>query len=117
AYDSYRALGRWDAASMTPRHQVVDENFINCVQGGGLPQPRAWHALDDIGVTPQRFLDLFESQIISRQLDIVARELKTRGESFYTIGSAGHEGNAAMGWVFRHTDMAFLHYRSGGFFV
>jgi 2-oxoisovalerate dehydrogenase E1 component len=102
---------------MIPRHQIVDENFSKFIREGGLPQSRSWHSLDSIGISAQQFLDLFESQIISRQLDIVARELKARSESFYTIGSAGHEGNAALGWVFRHTDMAFLHYRSGALFV
>jgi 2-oxoisovalerate dehydrogenase E1 component len=34
---------------------------------------------------------------------------------FYTIGSSGHEGNAMVARAARHTDPAFLHYRSGGF--
>ncbi|MCA1714949.1 MAG: MFS transporter, partial [Gammaproteobacteria bacterium] len=34
---------------------------------------------------------------------------------FYTIGSSGHEGNAMIARLTRHTDPAFLHYRSGGF--
>jgi 2-oxoisovalerate dehydrogenase E1 component len=43
----------------------------------------------------QRALELFECQIGSRQLDHAARWLRAQGQGFYTIGSAGHEGNAA----------------------
>ena len=57
--------------------------------------------------------DLFESQLKSRHLDYAARRLKTAGKSYYTIGSAGHEGNVVLGALARHTDPAFLHYRSG----
>ena len=39
--------------------------------------------------------------------------LRAEGRSFYTIGSAGHEGNAVIGRLTRATDPAFLHYRSG----
>ena len=60
---------------------------------------------------------LFEDQLVSRQLDVAARELKKTNRSFYTIGSAGHEDNAVVGARLRPTDPAFLHYRSGGFFL
>ena len=36
---------------------------------------------------------------------------------YYSIGSSGHEGNAALAHVFRVDDLAFLHYRSGAFYV
>jgi 2-oxoisovalerate dehydrogenase E1 component len=58
-------------------------------------------------------LELFESQLLSRELDHAARELRRRGVGYYTIGSAGHEGNAVLGRVSRPTDPALLHYRSG----
>lgn len=61
-------------------------------------------------------VSLLESQLTSRWLDYVARELKAEGKSYYTIGSAGHEGNAMVGALTRYTDPAFLHYRSGGFY-
>ncbi len=60
---------------------------------------------------------LFEDQLVSRQLDVAARELKKTNRSFYTIGSAGHEDNAVIGARLRPADPAFLHYRSGGFFL
>jgi 2-oxoisovalerate dehydrogenase E1 component len=46
---------------------------------------------------------------------VVARELKARGEGFYTISSAGHEDDAVLGALTRPDDPALLHYRSGGF--
>ncbi len=61
------------------------------------------------------FCDLFESQLISRHLDLMARVLRVQNKVFYTIGSSGHEGNAMVARLTRHTDPAFLHYRSGAF--
>lgn len=60
---------------------------------------------------------LLHSQVISRFTDIESRRLQKQGKSFYTIGSAGHEGNAAIAAALRLTDPAFLHYRSGAFFL
>ncbi len=60
---------------------------------------------------------LFEDQLLSRALDVAARELKKTNRSFYTISSAGHENNAVVGAQLRVSDPAFLHYRSGGFMM
>src|SRR5689334_23976287 len=62
-------------------------------------------------------LQLFEAQLASRHLDLAARWLRSFGEGFYTIGSSGHEGNAALAAAVRPTDPALLHYRSGAFYV
>jgi 2-oxoisovalerate dehydrogenase E1 component len=59
-------------------------------------------------------LALFEDQVASRTLDVVARELKREGQGYYTISSAGHEQNAVLGALLRLDDPCFLHYRSGG---
>ena len=59
---------------------------------------------------------LARAQFISRHVDFEARRLRAQGKGYYTISSAGHEGNAALGWASRISDLAFLHYRSGGFF-
>ncbi len=101
------------------RAEVCDQNFIEFVQGwSGSPQraPRG-----DESVLPgslcsaQDFLELFESQLVSRHLDLMARVLRVKNKVFYTIGSSGHEGNAMVARLTRHTDPAFLHYRSGAF--
>ncbi len=101
------------------RAEIVDQNFIEFVQqwrGTSHPAPAddaavmAGSALDVRG-----FRELFESQLISRHLDLMARVLRKQDKVFYTIGSSGHEGNAMVARLTRHTDPAFLHYRSGAF--
>ncbi len=99
------------------RVQIVDENFVRHVQQQQLPELSTYLSLQEIGLTPKKFVELFETQMISRHLDFAARELRAKGIGFYTIGSAGHESNAAIGELFRHNDIAFLHYRSCGFFI
>ncbi|MCX6109958.1 MAG: thiamine pyrophosphate-dependent enzyme [Proteobacteria bacterium] len=103
----------------TNRAEIVDANFTARVREGRLPvsslaQPLS---LAEAGLTAAAACDLFESQVLSRHLDFSARLLKARSESFYTIGSSGHEGNAVLGKVFKRSDMAFLHYRSGALFI
>jgi 2-oxoisovalerate dehydrogenase E1 component len=68
-------------------------------------------------LTGADLMALFEAQVTSRHLDLVARWLRGRGQGFYTIGSSGHEANATVAAALRPTDPALLHYRSGGFYV
>jgi 2-oxoisovalerate dehydrogenase E1 component len=101
------------------RAEIVDQNFVEFVQfwRGDVARPPR----DDEPVLPGSALDakgfreLLESQLISRHLDLMARVLRVQNKVFYTIGSSGHEGNAMVARATRHTDPAFLHYRSGGF--
>jgi 2-oxoisovalerate dehydrogenase E1 component len=65
----------------------------------------------------ERCLELFDAQLGSRHLDLAARWLKEKGKGYYTIGSSGHEGNAAVAAALRPTDPALVHYRSGAFFL
>lgn len=102
---------------MLDRAKIVDENFIRFVRNGELPSARSAITPEESGLSREDFLQLFESQLLSRHLDLIARLLKEKNLGFYTIGSSGHEGNAAVAKVFRHTDMAFLHYRSGAFMI
>ncbi|MER7456368.1 transketolase C-terminal domain-containing protein [Micromonospora sp. NPDC126480] len=71
---------------------------------------------DDAPLSGAQALELFDAQVVSRQLDLAGRWLRGFGEGFYTIGSAGHEGNAAVAAALRPTDPALLHYRSGAFY-
>ncbi len=98
------------------RAEIVDQNFLAFLDD--------WESEGDgTGSAPQSgpdrdtFLRIFEAQLASRHLDLVAREMRARNEGFYTIGSAGHEGNAVLGDLSRRTDPAFLHYRSGAFMM
>jgi len=60
---------------------------------------------------------IFAAQATSRHLDLTARRMQAGGRGYYTIGSSGHEANAAVAAALRPTDPALLHYRSGGFYV
>ena len=101
------------------RAEVCDVNFSEFVKAwDGRPdaKPAPEEAiLDGSALDARGFRELFESQLISRHLDLMARVLRVQNKVFYTIGSSGHEGNAMVARLTRHTDPAFLHYRSGGF--
>ncbi|WP_246609344.1 thiamine pyrophosphate-dependent enzyme [Nonomuraea rhizosphaerae] len=68
-------------------------------------------------LTGEQCRTLFHRQLDSRLLDIAARWLREQDQGFYTIGSAGHEGNAAVAAAVRAGDPALLHYRSGAFYL
>lgn len=102
---------------MYNRAEIIDKNFTLNVKSGRLPKARVHITLQESGLTAAELIDLFESQVISRHLDLMARILKNTNQCFYTIGSSGHEGNAVFGKVFQLQDMAFLHYRSGALMI
>jgi len=101
------------------RAEIVDANFAEYVQQWDGDVRQVPHDDDPVlpgsRLTARGFLELLESQLISRHLDLMARVLRVKDKVFYTIGSSGHEGNAMVARLTRHTDPAFLHYRSGGF--
>ena len=95
--------------------ESIDEYFTATVSALTAPSSADIGVLQ--GLSPQVGLDVFDAQLGSRHLDLAARWLRSRGKGFYTIGSAGHESNAAVAAALRPTDPALLHYRSGGFFL
>jgi 2-oxoisovalerate dehydrogenase E1 component len=101
------------------RAEICDQNFIEFVTewSGSTAAPGAADApvLPASKCTRHDFIELFDAQLISRHLDLMARVLRVQNKVFYTIGSSGHEGNALVARLTRHTDPAFLHYRSGAF--
>jgi 2-oxoisovalerate dehydrogenase E1 component len=60
---------------------------------------------------------LFESQLLCRVVDVEANALRARGQGYYTIASAGHEGNVVLGHLTSAIDPALLHYRSGALYL
>ena len=60
-------------------------------------------------------VSLFRAQCLSRALDRQSRAMQKSGQGFYTIGSSGHEGMAAVAAALRPDDPAFLHYRDAAF--
>ena len=101
------------------RAEICDQNFTEFVQewnGVVDAKPAPGEAvLEGSALDAQSFVELLESQLVSRHLDLMARVLRVQNKVFYTIGSSGHEGNAMVARLTRHTDPAFLHYRSGAF--
>jgi 2-oxoisovalerate dehydrogenase E1 component len=101
----------------------LDRHFREVVGGmpGGSPRPGGgldWAAPVRAGsrLDGGTLLAIFDVQAQSRHLDFAARWMQQQGRGFYTIGSAGHEGNAAVAAALRPTDPALLHYRSGAFY-
>lgn len=99
--------------------QDLDERFRTAVAAMHEPTDRRapeQPVRDGTVLTGQTALSLFDAQLTSRHLDLAKRWLRSFGEGFYTIGSSGHEGNAALAAAVRVTDPALLHYRSGAFY-
>lgn len=102
------------------RVEIVDQNLRTFLAGwetSGGTSNRSLPLRDGSRLTGELALHLFRSQCLSRQIDIEARRLKHANLGFYTIGSAGHEGNVVLGNLLRADDPSFLHYRSGAFMI
>ena len=100
--------------------EPIDEHFTTTISAlSGTAGQRSHDAALPGGssLTVGECLALFDAQLGSRHLDLAARWLRSKGKGYYTIGSSGHEGNAAVAAALRPTDPALLHYRSGGFFL
>jgi 2-oxoisovalerate dehydrogenase E1 component len=98
---------------MFDRPTIIDDAFSAKTLAGDLPPARS----NSIVPIPSAhvLVDLFDTQIMSRHLDLWAR--RSKGKTFYSIGSSGHEGTAALAAATRQTDMAFLHYRDAAFLI
>jgi 2-oxoisovalerate dehydrogenase E1 component len=95
--------------------EAIHEKFVAKVGSEKLPRRTCAVQPHEVGLTREAMVELFYSQCASRQMDRISRRLQARAEAFYTIGSSGHENNAAVAQALRVEDMAFLHYRSNAF--
>ncbi|UWR92217.1 MFS transporter [Phaeobacter inhibens] len=93
------------------RAEIVHQNFLERVRRGSLPPG----ASPDGGLMLSEAVAIFRAQVLSRALDRTSRAMQKAGQGFYTIGSSGHEGMAAVARALRPDDMAFLHYRDAAF--
>ncbi|GAB5508080.1 MAG: thiamine pyrophosphate-dependent enzyme [Rhizobiaceae bacterium] len=93
------------------RSAIVHENFLRRVADGDLPSGRAPGG----PLSHADVVSIFRSGCLCRALDRKSRAMQAAGQGFYTIGSSGHEGMAAVAAALRSTDMAFLHYRDAAF--
>jgi 2-oxoisovalerate dehydrogenase E1 component len=93
------------------RAEIVHENFLRRVAARDLPGGSA--PAGPLG--RDQAVALYRACCLSRALDRTSRAMQKAGQGFYTIGSSGHEGLAAVAAALRPTDMAFLHYRDAAF--
>ena len=93
------------------RCEIVHDNFLRRVASSDLPQGRPPKG----PMTPDLAVQAFRAGCLTRALDRQSRAMQRAGQGFYTIGSSGHEGLAAVALALRPTDMAFLHYRDAAF--
>lgn len=93
------------------RCEIVHENFLRRVAAGDLPAGRAPAG----PLTADQAVAAFRAACLTRALDRQSRAMQRAGQGFYTIGSSGHEGMAAVALALRTGDMAFLHYRDAAF--
>lgn len=93
------------------RANIVHDAFRRRVAAGEFPD-----GMPPSGsLTSPEAVDIFCAQCLSRHLDRTARQMQKAGQGYYTIGSSGHEGMAAVAAALRPDDIAFLHYRDGAF--
>ncbi|MET7394993.1 thiamine pyrophosphate-dependent enzyme [Dactylosporangium sp. NPDC005572] len=95
--------------------ESIDEHVVRRLTAWSSEAPTG--TADDTEVDRTVLLDYWEAQVQARHLDLALRWLQAQKEGFYTIGSSGHESNAAVALALRPTDPALLHYRSGGFYA
>jgi 2-oxoisovalerate dehydrogenase E1 component len=105
-----------------PPEEELDQHFLGKARAleaapGTRPADPAAPVRPGSQLTGGLALALFDSQLGNRHLDLAARYLRAAGQGFYTIGSSGHEANAAVAAALRPTDPALLHYRSGAFYI
>lgn len=103
-------------AVATPERSVLEQQLVDALTA---LDPSA-DGVDAPALEPDALAtleELFDLQVASRHCDLAARWLRGRQQGYYTIGSAGHESNAAVAKALRVTDPALLHYRSGGFYL
>jgi len=91
------------------RPAALDAAFIARVTKGDMPD------VSGGDIASHMLADIFDTQLMNRHLDLMAR--RTKGQTFYSIGSSGHEGLAALAYASRPNDMAFLHYRDAAFCI
>ncbi len=93
------------------RVSIVHDNFLRRVRAQDFPVSESTAK----SLPADQTLSLYRAQVLSRALDLQSRVMQKAGQGFYTIGSSGHEGMAAVAHALRPDDIAFLHYRDAAF--
>ncbi|MBD3306328.1 transketolase, partial [candidate division KSB3 bacterium] len=61
--------------------------------------------------TSQNFLDLYRAMRMAREIDLLEEEFTHRGEAFFHVSGAGHEGTVALAPHLMAQDWLHCHYR------
>ncbi len=93
------------------RAAIVHENFLRRAGSGDFPAGKAPSG----PLAAETAVSIYRSACLTRALDRTSRAMQAAGQGFYTIGSSGHEGMAAVAAALQPADMAFLHYRDAAF--
>jgi 2-oxoisovalerate dehydrogenase E1 component len=58
-----------------------------------------------------QLLALYRAALTARQIDLAEQELTSRGEAFFHVEAAGHEGSASLAFHLTENDWLHCHYR------
>jgi len=77
------------------------------------PPPKPYQLIPTLSfaMDAQAFKDLYRAMFAARQVDRVERDLTNRGEAFFHVSGAGHEGAAALAAHLTPADWLHCHYR------
>ena len=78
--------------SIFNREEVIDQNFLDYVSAGNLPLSRTNLLLSQTNIRPSELISLFETQILSRHMDLKARILKNEESAFIPLAVPGMKG-------------------------
>jgi len=67
------------------RAEIIHENFTRRIMAGDLPAAGRDLKPDAAGLADREVADLFESQVMSRLLDIVSRRLRSRSPEWLAM--------------------------------
>ena len=67
---------------MHNRAEIVDQNFKKFVAQGKFPESGITLRASELPITSEKLIEIFESQMMSRILDIKTRELRVDNHSF-----------------------------------
>jgi 2-oxoisovalerate dehydrogenase E1 component len=78
---------------------------------------RVFDATVDLPTQTAPFLDLYRVMLTARYIDEIEADLVKRGEAFFHLSGAGHEGSAVLNNHLRSTDWLQCHYRDRALMV
>lgn len=66
---------------------------------------------------PKQLVSLYRAMVTARQIDKLELELNNRGEAFFHVSGAGHEGTATLAYLLHEDDWLHCHYRDKALMV